>query len=47
MYEVLEAKINKNLIGDEIVLKKVSKKPSILELILQRLDKMDARMDKH
>ena len=44
-YEIMEAKINKNLEGDQIILKKIGlKKPSIHEILsqmLKRLDKQD------
>ena len=35
-YEIMEAKINKNLEGDQIILKKIGlKKPSIHEILIQ------------
>ena len=35
-YEIMEAKINKNLEGDQIILKKIGlKKPSIHEILMQ------------
>ena len=49
-YEIMEAKINKNLEGDQIILKKIGlKKPPIHEIlskILDRIDKIDIRLDK-
>jgi archaellum component FlaC len=46
-YKVVNAKVNKQLINDELELEPItSKKPPILQLILQRLDKIDNRLDK-
>jgi hypothetical protein len=43
----VNAKVNKQLINDELELQPIaSKKPPILQQILDRLDKIDSRLDK-
>jgi hypothetical protein len=47
IYKVVNAKVNKQLINDELELEPItSKKPPILQLILERLDKIDNRLDR-
>jgi hypothetical protein len=47
IYKVVNAKVNKQLINDELELHPItSKKPPILQLILERLDKIDNRLDR-
>jgi hypothetical protein len=42
IYKIVNAKVNKQLINDELELEPItSKKPPILQLILERLDKID------